>query len=494
MTTLSFFKQSSLYTIGNIANRLAGFLMIPLYTHYLSPEVYGVLDLIELFLMMAIIVFGLQSIGGAMTRIYYDFEDIDKRQRVISTALIGLAALNLAVVLVGVLSAAALSNLVFGSTQYKDLISVAFVAMFFGNMVEAVLVYERICQRALFFVGYSLIALVASLALNIYFIAFLHLGIWGFIWGKLIVTTAGASYLVARTLPKVGMAFDRSIGMRMVKFGSPLIVVGLAFFAIHFSNRFFLNSYASLHDVGIYSLAYKFAILITIVVGEPFGRVWSVNVYDYCKQDGWKARFARILAYFMFFLVLCGLGISLFIEDVIRLMADDSFLPAAALVPLLIVGYVLRECGDFFRNILYINKRSGLMSRIAGSCALLTLALNWALIPAFGLYGAAVATAATWLVYLLLCWRAQHLEFGIAFPIKQFAWLASAAFVVYMVSIEVTVETWYFRLLFNSGLISIFLLLIWFSNYLDVDEKKQVKSALTKALRFLLRKSSSHSS
>lgn len=490
MTALSFFKQSSLYTIGNMANRLAGFLMIPLYTHYLSPADYGVLDLIELFLMMAIIVFGLQSIGGAMTRIYYDFEDSDKRQRVVSTALIGLAALNLVVVAAGILAAAVLSKLVFGSPEYKDLIAVAFVAMFFGNMVEVILVYERICQRALFFVGYSLIALVASLALNIYFIAFLHFGIWGFIWGKLIVTTVGASYLIARTLPKVGIAFDRGIGMRMVEFGSPLIVVGLAFFVIHFSNRFFLNSYASLHDVGIYSLAYKFAILITIIVGEPFGRVWSVNVFDYSKQDGWRERFARIFAYLIFFLALGGLGISLFIEDVIRLMADDSFLAAAAVVPVLILGYVLRECGDYFRNILYINKRSGLMSRIAGGCALLTLGLNWALIPVFGVHGAAIATATTWLAYLLLCWYFQHLEFGIAFPVKQFALLGSLALGVYLASIAIRFDSWYFRLVENSILLLIFVMLIWFSNYFSSEEKGLVKRSVGKAVGLLLRQSS----
>lgn len=485
MTAHSFFKQSSLYTLGNIANRLAGFLMIPLYTHYLSPADYGVIELVDLFLMFMVITFGLQSVGSAMTRIYHDYEDVDQRKKVISTALIGLAMLNVLVTVAGILSAASLSELIFGKIEYQHLIAVAFVAMFLSNMVEVILVYERIRQNAVFFVLFSLCYLIGSLTFNIYFIAFQNLGIWGFIWSKLIVAAVGALYLLARTLPLVGLKFDKTIGARMVSFGTPLILVGLAFFIIHFSNRFFLNSYASLADVGLFSLAYKFAILITILVGEPFGRVWSVSIYDYSKQDDWKENFGRILAYLVFFLVLVGLSISLFIEDVIRLMADESFLPAAALVPILVIAYIFRESGDYFRNILYINKRSGVMSRIAMLCALTNLALNYLLIEQFNLYGAAIATVVTWLAYILLCWSAQHREFGIKFPLKQFAFLGILACVIYAISIRFEPSTWYLRLGFHAGLVILFMLFAWVSNYFLSSEKQFIKKLLGNGLRHI---------
>lgn len=154
-----------------------------------------------------VITFGLQSVGSAMTRIYYDYKDAGQRQKVISTALIGLALLNVLVTVAGIFSAASLSKLIFGKIEYEQLIAVAFMAMFLSNMVGVVLVYERIRQNAVFFVLFSLCYLIGSLTFNIYFIAFFDLGIWEFIWSKLIVAAVGAIYLLARTLPLVGLKF-----------------------------------------------------------------------------------------------------------------------------------------------------------------------------------------------------------------------------------------------------------------------------------------------
>jgi O-antigen/teichoic acid export membrane protein len=63
------FQQSSLYTLGNIANRAAGMLMLPVYTHFLDDRDYGLLELIELFLAIAAISLGLKAVGDAMVRI-----------------------------------------------------------------------------------------------------------------------------------------------------------------------------------------------------------------------------------------------------------------------------------------------------------------------------------------------------------------------------------------------------------------------------------------
>src|SRR5271165_3412690 len=81
-------RSSTLYFIGNVAGRLVGLLLLPFYTGHLSTSEYGVLTLVELSTSIIAIVFGLQSVGQTLTRIYHEQSGPAERHRVVSTALI----------------------------------------------------------------------------------------------------------------------------------------------------------------------------------------------------------------------------------------------------------------------------------------------------------------------------------------------------------------------------------------------------------------------
>jgi len=74
------------------------------------------------------------------------------------------------------------------------------------------------------------------------------------------------------------------------------------------------------------------------------------------------------------------------------------------MLPVLVFGYFLLEVGDFFNSTLLVGMGSGLVGRIAVFGAVINLALNAALIPTYGIWGAAWATFATWALYCTLCW------------------------------------------------------------------------------------------
>ena len=83
-----FFKHSSIYAIGNIINRLGAFLLLPVYTNYLSVAEYGTL---ELFYVTMSIVSGFLAVGmaHATLRFYFDHDEQKDRNASISTNYIG---------------------------------------------------------------------------------------------------------------------------------------------------------------------------------------------------------------------------------------------------------------------------------------------------------------------------------------------------------------------------------------------------------------------
>ncbi len=397
-------RGSSLYLVGNIVFKAVGFVMIPFYAGYLSTEEYGTLNLLELATSITAITFGLQSLGQSLVRIYHDQTDDTARRQAASTSLLAAMLLAGLVVLFGIAFAGPISRLVnLGGSA--GLLRLAFAAMFFSSIAELVLVYERIHARARFYLAYSLVTLFCTLALNIAMIGWLRLGVYGFIISKLSIATAGCLFLLWRGFHEIGVAWRAAMARALARFAAPLIVSGACYFGIHFSDRMFL-AHVSRAEVGVYSLAYNFAFLLSVLIGDSFNKSWGVSFYGLASGEGWQSRFVQVGRWLVFVLGTGAIGISLFGRDVLVLMVPASYDPPKLLLPVLVFGYFLREVGDFFSSILLIGSGSGLVGRIAVFGAVLNLALNALLIPPYGIWGAAWATFGTWAVYCLVCWIA----------------------------------------------------------------------------------------
>ena len=77
--------HSSIYGLGTVTSRLVAFLLLPLYTRYLTPKDYGILELIDITTGTIALVVSL-GIIRSMSRFYYDEKDLNNRNIVVSTS------------------------------------------------------------------------------------------------------------------------------------------------------------------------------------------------------------------------------------------------------------------------------------------------------------------------------------------------------------------------------------------------------------------------
>jgi len=481
------FKQSSIYMVGEFVRRGVGFLMIPIYTRYLSTADYGILELIELFVMIAGVYFGMLAISDGMVRIYHDYNDDRSRGEVVSTAVIGVALCALLVAGVASLAASPLSSLAFGGPRYASLVRASFVALIFSSLTDIGLTYQRLRQRPGVFVIFSILQLLVNVSLNIYFIAYLKLGVWGFVLAKLVVCSLGAAYLLTVLIRETGCRLNREAAARIAKFGGPLIISGGAIFIIHFADRFFVNHFGTLSDVGIYALAYKFGFLVSYAVGQPFASTWGVRLYAHATGERWRQNFARVAGYLAFFLILAAVGLGLFIDKILLFIATPAYLPAALLIPIVAFGYVFREMGDFFRGVLFINKRVVLFGRITVACAVLNLALDWILIGKYKAAGAAWATVLTWLAYMVACWIQAAREHEIPYSAKAFAGLCLLGGAVCLAITPFKSFPIGWQWLASGSLLIVFAGISWLAGYFNAEERHSIRQQLAMGLDRVLK-------
>jgi O-antigen/teichoic acid export membrane protein len=184
---------------------------------------------------------------------------------------------------------------------------------------------------------------------------------------------------------------------RLLIFGLPLVPAYLAGWALTFSDRFFLERYADLKQVGIYAIGYSIASVLNMVMGW-FNTAWLPYGYSVANQPDVKIFYARMLTYALTLFTLISLGLSLFAREVLTLLATPSYYGAARVVPLIALAYLFYEMNYMIAFGLDLTGKTSYYAPIVGIAAVLNIVLNFSLIPSFGMMGAAVSTVASYMV------------------------------------------------------------------------------------------------
>lgn len=477
-------KHSTVYGLGNILSKLVGFFLIPVYTRCLSPQDYGMIELLDLSLSFISMIVGM-GLSSAVFRFYFDAEDQEERNCVVSTALIFISALAAVLVLVSVAFDTQISLLLFktnGCALFFDLMIITF---FFSGLIEIPLVLLRAQERSIVFSVVTLLRLVLALSLNIYFIVIARWGVTGFLVSNLTTSVVISLILVAATLSKSRIHFSLPHLKMMVIYGLPLVPSSLGMFWINFGDRFFLKHCYTDWEVGIYSLGYKFAIMISFLIGQPFFLIWSARMYKVIELKEGDRIYARFCTYLAVVLVFAGLGLSLVIPGVMRIVPSREYFEAHTVVPIVVLGYMLRELSDYFRGILYITKRTSFVGLTVVITAGVGTVLYLVLIPTYGMMGAALATLLTFGfmagAMLFFAQRQKRIPYEFGRIISLF--LVGAG--IYFLFNPIQMDSAASEVVVKTSLSLLFFPLLYVFGFFTPDEKKKIVALVHKTAAML---------
>jgi O-antigen/teichoic acid export membrane protein len=143
--------------------------------------------------------------------------------------------------------------------------------------------------------------------------------------------------------------------------------------------------------VGIYSLSVQCAQVLWLAVIYPFRHVWDPLQFQLGADEAGRAMFRRMFQWVTFLAVVAAFGCAVAADDVIRVMAAPAFHAAGAVVPILVITYVLEVIHLFFNSALLVRNRTTLVAAVALTTVTVNLAANALLVPYFLAAGAATA-------------------------------------------------------------------------------------------------------
>jgi O-antigen/teichoic acid export membrane protein len=234
----------------------------------------------------------------------------------------------------------------------------------------------------------------------IVFVAVFHWGAVGLVVGNFTGTLVVYGVLLAYRAEQLGLEFDTTLLRRMQAFGMPLVPSALALWAISFVDREFVSWYKGNAEVGVYSAAIKIASVITFLM-VAFRTAWPAFAYS-IEDDGEARRtYSFVLTYLLTATSWAALALGALAPWWVQLLTDPRYQRAEKGVALLAfagavyAGYTVLAIGSGRA------RRTQLNWVVTGTGAAVNVGLNFWLIPRWGMVGAAISTAAAYVVLFL---------------------------------------------------------------------------------------------
>jgi O-antigen/teichoic acid export membrane protein len=384
-------RHTLVYGLASVLAKAISFVMLPVYTRYLSPADYGVMQLIDMTLDVISIIAGAQVALGIF-RFFHKAVTNEDRRSIISTAFLMLALSYATVGCITLATSPFISRLVFHTTDYAHLIRIASTTLALQGLIAASMAYLRVRNRSLVYVGANFAKLVIGLAFNVIFLVGFGIGVRGVFYSSLIANVVVAAVLGTMLVRDVGLRFATPAARDLLRYGVPLIGTQFATFIVTFGDRYFLQGVSNITTVGIYSLAYQFGFLLASLGYMPFETVWAPARFEIAKRTDRDEVFSRGFIYMNLLLISAAVTLTLFINDILRVMATPPFYAAASLVPIILVAYVLQGWSGMQDIGILVRERTEFVTLGNWLSAVVALAGYALLIPRYQGLGAALAT------------------------------------------------------------------------------------------------------
>jgi O-antigen/teichoic acid export membrane protein len=476
-------SHTSIYMLGGILRRGVSLIMLPIYTRYLTPADYGVVELLSMLLDIATIIFSAR-VGGAIFRYYCGTESDTNKNTVISSALLLAILMNGLGTVFVIAFSTQLSIAIFSDPAYSSLIALFAITMLLTPLTEIPLVHIRAQQKPWLYLFFSTVRLVLQLSLNIYFVVMLDMHVLGVVYSAVITTLIIGIILTGYSLSRVGVSVSFNMMKSLFSFGLPLKLAALGSFYMAFGDRWFLNYYSGLTEVGIYSLGYKFGFILLLLAWDPFTKFWDSEKYEIYKRPDAKQTYQRIFLYTSSVLIFSGLLISLFTKDFIRIMSDPAFHDAYKVVPIIVVAYIFQAWTKYCNLGILIDYKTGEIA-YSEMIAVGVISIGYlTLIPEFGMYGAAWATLAGFLARFLWTYMKSTRRYDMELPWRTIFIISVLAAITYLLSLlspEDIIQSIFYRALLTAGFVAVFLAL----PVLDKREKQYLWRGLKRPSNLL---------
>ena len=402
----SLFKQTAIYGLATVLPRMLSFFLVRLYTGILPTAEYG-----EVSIVLSWTVFFNVILSYGMETAFFRFYSTETdKENVIATSTISIFWSSLFFLFVALIFRNTLASWAHVETQY---ITYSIWILVLDALVIVPFSKLRANKKPVVYAIIKIGNVVVNLLLNLYFLLLLpqiaadnpssFLGsmyIDNFEIGYIFVSNLLASLLTFVVLSPnyilLKRNFDAVLWKKMMRYGLPILIAGIAFAVNEHFDKILLGYWLPEHiaksEVGAYSACYKLG-LFMVLFATAFRLGIEPFFFSHSSNENAPQAYATITKYFVIFGSLILLGVIVFVDVLkVLLLDNETYWEAMKVVPLIILANFFLGIYNNLSVWYKLTDKTIMGAYISIIGAVLTLFLNYILIPKFSYYGSAIAT------------------------------------------------------------------------------------------------------
>lgn len=461
--------QTAIYGLSSIVGRLLNYLLVPLYTRYFTTTEYG-----EVTTLYAYVAFLVIILTYGMETAFFRFSQREPNKRLVySTSLISLLLSSLAFIVLMYWNAGSVAAALnfHGHPEY-----VQWFALIVGLDAISSISFAKLREqnKAARFALIRLVNIFINIGLNLFFIIYCpfalknnlpsadfvssiynpNVGI-GYIF---LANLAASSVAVLMLFPEMfssAWRFSYQLWKKMMVFALPLVIAGLAGITNEMIDRILLSHLLPVEiaasEVGIYGAYYKLSIIMTLFV-QTFRFAAEPFFFAQEKEHNAKKVYADVTKYFTIITATIFLGVMIY-YDLVQQFIGAEFHDARGviIVPVLLLANLF--LGIYYNLAVWFKltekTRFGAYFSLFG--ALITLGLNFALIPVLGFEGSAWATLICYVAMVVVSYLLGKKHYPIPYKLQHMAGYLALMLLLFFLS-----HLWDMGMLLNTVYLLVF--------------------------------------
>ena len=382
------FKDTIIFALGSFGSKVILFLLVPIYTNYLTTEEYGIADLVfttaQLIIpIVSIVIFEAIIRYGLMK----DQNSAEVLKAGMTVGVIGTVCTVAITPLFGLYSAI---------SPWKWYLCIYVILSFNANILKGYLKVKDKNKQ------YALISILQTLCLaifNILLLAVFHVGVKGYLISNIVaaaLTVLLSAFLGGAFSDLIKARFNRYLLRQMACYSAPLILNDLSWWVIHSSDKFMVEAMVSASALGIFTAATKIPSLINVLI-NIFGQAWNISSIKEMDSSNDTGFYSKVFAGYTFLTFGACVALVAIIKPFMSIYVGSEFKDAWMYVPLLLASAVFSSISSYFGQLYAALKKSvnNMLSTLTG--AVVNIIVNYICILMLGIWGAVIGTVVAYI-------------------------------------------------------------------------------------------------
>jgi O-antigen/teichoic acid export membrane protein len=476
-------KQTFVYGLGSILNKMLGFILIPLYYHHIPIEHYGTLVFYETIIVF-LAAFLNYGIGPGLQRYFYIEKENGTYGKFLFNNFLGCIILSVASIVPILLFSGDFASAFFGDKGQSLNLQLAMwivVSDVLFILPLQVLQYE---EKPLLYLLYNALKLIASFSFTIFFVVGQSMGIEGILYARLsggLISLLLVSFVII--VPRCSFIIDFNSLKRTIKFGFPLVISNIGYTLFVVSDRFMLTWLSTSEEVGKYGFGFKIANFINLIFVQTIGMSYFPSVMSNESKTDNVRYYRKMLTYYCFLMAVLILGFLFFYPDLLRIAGkNDKYWEGLKVVPLLGLSFMIMGMNYFLGVGLFLKNQTKYYLIPSFSAAGVNFLLNLWLIPKLGMMGAAYSVVIAQIIYasLLAFLSGKHLKVDFEW-VKVFS-IYILAIAIFEAGSHLNIKNFFLSIAIKMVMLAIFPVLLYQLNFFEAIEIQRVKEGCFKLL------------